>query len=217
MISECRPDHGGELDAAIGNRGDGCGDRNLRAGGVNPAQCTMPFPGMRQSSLPDVALIRDLGRAVSQFRRIPEVPASATIRVNAPSISEYAALLRAYGQRIGEIGSTASFLVNPSDPDGRWQEMTGVHPSVSVTDGSFRDIAPDRRRSPATSFVGAAILKGFGKLWALVGLGHGFAISDELPIARLAAWFGQQPVSGPALTAGAVAIDDPVLVEVPRS
>jgi len=177
----------------------------------------MPFPGMRQSSLPDVALIRDLGRAVSQFRRIPEVPAPATIRVNALTVSEYAALLRAYGQRIGEIGSTASFLVDPSDPDGRWQEMTGVHPSVAVTGGSFRDIAPDRRRSPATSFVGAAILKGFGKLRALAGLGHGFAISDELPIARLAAWFGQRPVSGPALTAGAAAIDDPVWVEVPRS
>ncbi len=131
--------------------------------------------------------------------------------------SEYFASLRAYGQWIGDIDSAASFPVNPGDPAGRWQEMTDVHPSLSVIDGSFRDIAPDRSRIPAASFIGAAILKGLGKFRALTGLGPDFAVGDSVPTARLAAWFGQQPVSRSALTTGTAGIDDAVWVEVPRS
>ncbi len=131
--------------------------------------------------------------------------------------SEYFASLRAYGQWIGDIDSAASFPVNPGDPAGRWQEMTDVHPSLSVIDGSFRDIAPDRSRIPAASFIGAAILKGLGKFRALTGLGPDFAVGDSVPTARLAAWFGQQPVSRSALTTGTAEIDDAVWVEVPRS
>ena len=194
------------------------GAKTALSAGVNPAPCPVPSPpGPRRPSLREVALMRDLERAMRRFWRTPEIPTSVTVCVNAPTVGEYDASLQVYGRLIGAIGSTASVPVNPGSPDERRREMTGAHPSLSVIDGSFRDIASDRSCIPAASFVGAVVLKGLGNFRALAGLGSGFTIGDSIPAACLAASLGQKPLFGPEMTAEAASIDDPAWVEAMRS
>lgn len=143
--------------------------------------------------------------------------------------AEHAARWRAAGAAVTEAQSLdelatmdAAIVVNPNNPDGhitppadllRLARRLRTRGGLLVIDEAFADFAPELCVEPLLaeepeSGENIVVLRSFGKAYGLPGLRLGFALCAEAWAAALRAAQGPWSVSGPALAAGARALDD---------
>jgi cobalamin biosynthesis protein CobC len=232
------PDHGGGVDAAAlqyGGRRDAWVDLST---GINPVAYPMPqISPYDWCALPDATAQDALLQAARRFwhvpndaavlaapgasgliARIPALLVPGKVWIPAPTYNEHgrAFVAAGWGVQPNQNGN-ASVLVNPNNPDGRVWAMSDVTGDLCVIDESFCDVMPGQSLISMATRPGVIVLKSFGKFWGLAGLRLGFAIGDPALIARLAQMLGPWPVSGPALTIGAMALSDVAWAEATRA
>ena len=143
--------------------------------------------------------------------------------------AEHAARWRAAGASVtlasslDELASMdVAIVVNPNNPDGRvtppaellrLARRLRARGGLLVVDEAFADFTPALCLAPLlTSEPGVGenviVLRSFGKAYGLPGLRLGFALCAPSRAAALRAAQGPWSVSGPALTAGALALTD---------
>ncbi len=143
--------------------------------------------------------------------------------------AEHAARWRAAGAVVREVQSLdelatmdAAIVVNPNNPDGRitppcdllrLARRMRAHGGLLVIDEAFADLAPEICVEPLLAEDPEAcenivVLRSFGKAYGLPGLRLGFALCAAARAAALRAEQGPWSVSGPALAAGARALQD---------
>ncbi len=232
-------DHGGGLDAAIAHHGGRRGDWLDLSTGINPVPYRVDeIPDEAWTALPDTGSMDRLLSAARRFWQVPDgaeiiaaAGASALIarmpelsdqpdaHIPGPTYNEHEAAFRRAGKRLDK-GSGVRVLVHPNNPDGRlWSraEVVDEHKTLTIIDESFCDVAPDHTHVTATATPGVVVLKGLGKFWGLAGLRLGFAIGTPETLSTLAESLGPWPVSGPALTIGARALEDTDWAEKTRT
>ena len=115
-----------------------------------------------------------------------------------------------------------AIVVNPNNPDGRitpplellrLARRLRARGGLLVVDEAFADFAPALCLEPLLANEPEAIenvivLRSFGKAYGLPGLRLGFALCAPSRAAALRAAQGPWSVSGPALAAGALALQD---------
>ncbi len=225
-------EHGGGLDAAIARYGGRRADWLDLSTGINPVHYPLPdLPPDAWTQLPDQGAVAALEAAARDFWMVPEGAAvlaapgasalianmprlrpAGRVRIAARSYNEHEAAFRAAGWEIGADDASARVVVHPENPTGvMWRgedERPGTR-DLLVIDESFCDIALGNTHVREMAlWPGVVILKSLGKFWGLAGLRLGFAIGDPDLIARLAAMLGPWPVSGLALHAGRMALED---------
>ncbi len=221
-------DHGGGLDAAVAQYGGRRSDWIDLSTGINPVP--YPVPEIRQAdwtALPDSAAQDALLEAARRHWHVPEgaailaAPGASSliaklpmlapvgrVDIPAPTYNEHAAAFAAHGWELGEESATARVIVHPNNPTGHWYAEETFGTPLTVVDESFADVWPDRTWIKEATRPGVVILKSFGKFWGLAGMRLGFAIAAPEVIGQLTTALGPWAVSGPALTIGAVALDD---------
>ncbi|WP_412917559.1 aminotransferase class I/II-fold pyridoxal phosphate-dependent enzyme, partial [Pseudogemmobacter blasticus] len=150
----------------------------------------------------------------------PRLDPVARARVLGPTYNEHAAALRAAGWQVDEVtspealtGADLAVVVNPNNPDGRCLAPADVLALAGrvgrlVVDESFADPVPDLSVAAQAGRAGMIVLRSFGKFYGLAGLRLGFALGAKADIDRMAAMAGPWAVSGPAILAGTVALQD---------
>ncbi|MEM9437176.1 MAG: threonine-phosphate decarboxylase [Pseudomonadota bacterium] len=230
-------DHGGGLDAALARYGGRREDWLDLSTGINPDPYPLPdFSPSAWNALPDTAAEKRLLSAARSFWKVPDsaeiiaapgasaliaqMPALAAgdqVFIPAPTYNEHAAAFRAHGFAInGDDASLATQVhVHPNNPDGRffWPDELDHPNGLTIIDESFCDVDPARSHIVKTAQPGTIILKSFGKFWGLAGMRLGFAIAHPDTLApknrpSLKDLIGPWAVSGPALAAGAAALED---------
>lgn len=179
-----------------------------RAYGVPPGLAVAAAPGSE-------AIIRALPRFLD-----------ARAVLTATSYSSYAEAWHEAGQllateetpeRAADDAETSLILVNPNNPDGRVVPpkdllvlARGRHGgALVIVDEAFADAEECVSVVPHLSEADPVlVLKSFGKFFGLPGLRLGFAVGPAALVARVAASFGDWPVSGPALAIGSRALGD---------
>ena len=221
-------DHGGGLDAAIAEFGGTRRGWCDLSTGINPISYPVPIlPKDCWQALPDRRAVGDLEVAARKFWRVPDqaallvvsgasaaiaqIPrllAPEMVSIRAPTYNEHAAAFAAAGWTFGD-DATALVAVHPNNPDGRrWTPEEVSAKRLTIIDESFCDICPEASLIDSSVSPGVIVLKSFGKFWGLAGLRLGFVIGDPMLVADLSARLGPWPVSGPALTIGAIALTD---------
>lgn len=222
-------DHGGGLDAAVARYG---GDKSAwidLSTGINP----VPYPigdisPAAWQALPDAAAQDALNQAARSFWDVPHgaavlaAPGASSLisrlpalwrpghaDIRTPTYNEHAAAFEAHGWKIGPEHASVQVAVHPNNPDGRFWSASELTAQHVVIDESFCDIAPEDSLIERVTDGRTIVLKSFGKFWGLAGLRLGFAIGAPELIDRLAQMIGPWAVSGPALTIGAAALNDP--------
>ena len=143
--------------------------------------------------------------------------------------AEHAARWRAAGasmtlaSSLDELASMdVAIVVNPNNPDGgvtpplellRLARRLRARGGLLVVDEAFADFAPALCLEPLLAKEPEAIenvivLRSFGKAYGLPGLRLGFALCSPSRASALRAAQGPWSVSGPALAAGALALQD---------
>jgi cobalamin biosynthetic protein CobC len=227
-------DHGGGLDAAMARFGGKSADWLDLSTGINPLPWPLPaFTAEDWNRLPDQAAFAAIEAAARDFWQVPKAAAvlvapgassliaripwllpSGKVEIPGPTYNEHARAFAAAGWRMGQ--GAGQVLVHPNNPDGRlWTAKDAAAP-FAVIDESFCDVMPEASLIHQATRPGTLILKSFGKFWGLAGLRLGFAIGDPALIARLGQMIGPWAVSGPALRAGAQALQDRVWAEATR-
>lgn len=221
-------DHGGGLDAAVAEYGGTRADWIDLSTGINPvpypvpditseawsalpdraAQDALLGAARRHWHVPDEAAILAAPGASSLIAKLPMLAPMGQVDIPAPTYNEHAAAFTAHGWEIGAERGTARVIVHPNNPTGHWYAEETFKAPLTVVDESFADVWPDRSWVHEAARPGVVILKSFGKFWGLAGLRLGFAIAAPEMIGRLATALGPWAVSGPALAAGAAALDD---------
>ncbi|MEH7827324.1 threonine-phosphate decarboxylase [Gemmobacter denitrificans] len=232
MNAQAKPDHGGGVDAAVAEWGGSRADWLDLSTGINPAP--YPLPGFSPdcwTALPDQRAQDALIAAARRFWAVPEPAevvaapgASALIArmpalcpapacIPGPTYNEHARAFLAAGQPVlAEGPAPVQVVVHPNNPDGRVWPATVAGGRLTVIDESFCDVMPEASQIARAATPGVIVLKSFGKFWGLAGLRLGFAIGlpETLrgPTGHLTDLLGPWPVSGPALHAGTVALQD---------
>lgn len=224
-------DHGGGLDAAVARHGGTRAAWVDLSTGINPVPYPLPdLPRDAWTALPDRGAQDALIAAARTFWKVPEGAAvlaapgasaliarlpglmpAGRVHVPGPTYNEHAAGFAAHGWQVVEDGratAQARVIVHPNNPTGLWHGEESLDARLMVVDESFADIRPDRSLIGHAARPGVIVLKSFGKFWGLAGLRLGFAIGDPELIARLEAFLGPWPVSGPALRIGRAALCD---------
>ncbi len=224
-------DHGGGLDAAVARHGGTRAAWVDLSTGINPVPYPLPdLPKDAWTALPDHGAQDALIEAARAFwdvpegaavlaapgasaliARLPGLMAAGRVHIPGPTYNEHAAAFAAHGWQViteAETGAQARVIVHPNNPTGLWHGEESLDAGLMVVDESFADIRPDRSLIGHAARPGVVVLKSFGKFWGLAGLRLGFAIGDPGMIARLEAFLGPWPVSGPALRIGRAALCD---------
>ncbi|MFQ5624290.1 MAG: threonine-phosphate decarboxylase [Paracoccaceae bacterium] len=226
--------HGGNLDEARAAYG---GDRAAwldLSTGINPRPYPLPdFPAHCWRDLPDTGLQDRLVDAARRFwsvpgnvdivaangasaliAALPRVFETGSVHIPAPTYNEHAAAFSAAGWRVSESRdapdeANARVLVNPNNPDGTVHGDDAFRDvDLGIADESFADtLAPGSLPQPAARKA-TIRLKSFGKFWGLAGTRLGFAVCPPAVANSLRSFLGPWNVSGPALVAGACALDD---------
>ncbi|MEX0305524.1 MAG: threonine-phosphate decarboxylase CobD [Leisingera sp.] len=230
-------DHGGNLSAAMAEFGGARSDWIDLSTGINPHPYPLPeFTAADWGALPDAAALADLEQAARAFWNIPDeaavlaapgasaliaaIPALAEprwVQITKPTYNEHAAAFEARGWIIRVDGpAEARVAVHPNNPDGRMWSEDQLSAPLTIIDESFCDVCPDESLIRMAARPGVIVLKSFGKFWGLAGLRLGFAIGDPKLIKELSTWQGPWAVSGPALRAGTLALQDQAWAEETR-
>ena len=231
-------DHGGGLDMAVAQYGGTRANWVDLSTGINP----MPYPVPPLSddawtSLPDKAAVDRLcaaarrawrvpdGAAVlatpgasAAIAQIPRLAAPGRVHIPAPTYNEHAAAFDQNSWQVVTSGDAdARVLVHPNNPDGRLWTVHDASAPLTIIDESFCDVAPQDSLIDQATQPGTVILKSFGKFWGLAGLRLGFVIGDPDLVGALSEMLGPWPVSGVALTVGAVALADEAWAQTTRA
>jgi cobalamin biosynthetic protein CobC len=233
-------DHGGGLDAAVARYGGEKADWIDLSTGINPTP--YPIGKIPQSSwalLPDAAAQDALVQAARTFwdvpkgaailaapgassliARLPALWPAGKVDIRTPTYNEHAGAFAAHGWQICDQApdqpADVQVVVHPNNPTGRlWQAEDLTAPHV-IVDESFCDVMPEQTHIARVADGRTIVLKSFGKFWGLAGLRLGFAIGAPDHIDRLAALIGPWAVSGPALSIGTAALNDPDWAEQQR-
>jgi len=161
--------------------------------------------------VPEGAAVLAAPGASALIARLPGLMAAGRVHIPGPTYNEHAAAFAAHGWQVvaeAQTGAQARVIVHPNNPTGLWHGEESLDAGLMVVDESFADIRPDRSLIGHAARPGVVVLKSFGKFWGLAGLRLGFAIGDPGMIARLEAFLGPWPVSGPALRIGRAALCD---------
>ncbi|SEP07861.1 L-threonine O-3-phosphate decarboxylase [Salinihabitans flavidus] len=230
-------DHGGGVDLAAARWGGARTDWLDLSTGINPvpypvaeldraawtdlpdrdAQAALIAAARRFWKVPDGAEVLAAPGASALIARIPALVHPGRVEIPTPTYNEHAAAFAAQGWQVGDSPGEARVIVHPNNPTGQFWTDADVTAPLCVIDESFCDIAPERSLVTHAARPGRIVLKSFGKFWGLAGLRLGFAIAAPDLIGRLAAMLGPWPVSGPALAAGATALNDPGWAEDTRA
>lgn len=160
---------------------------------------------------------------------LPEVLPVRTVAVLAPTYAEHLAVWsRTLGRAADRrppvrpvatleeaAGCDLAVVVNPNNPDGRLlaparlRAFAAARPAAGgvnlLVDEAFGDLVPEQTTGGAPHTL---VLRSFGKFYGLAGLRLGFAVGPPAVVARLAEALGPWAVGGPALEAGAAALED---------
>lgn len=236
-MSEKR-DHGGGLDAAVAQFGGTRRDWLDLSTGINPEPYPLgDFSADAWTALPDQKAMDRLLSAARAFwnvpddaeivaapgasaliARLPELCATQTVHIPAPTYNEHAAAFRSRGIANTGVEADAHIYVHPNNPDGRvWSADVIAPRPLTVIDESFCDVMPAASLVAESAKDGVVILKSFGKFWGLAGMRLGFAICAPEMAARIRDLLGPWSVAGPALEIGAHALEDIAWAEATRA
>lgn len=222
-------DHGGGLDAAVARWGGEKSDWLDLSTGINPVPyeigdiapeswAALPDAAAQDAliqaarafwSVPKEAAILAAPGASSLIARIPALWPRGQVAISAPTYNEHAGAFDAHHWDVVRSDGHVQVAVHPNNPDGRLWRAAEFDAPFTVIDESFCDIAPELSHIDRAARDDTIILKSFGKFWGLAGLRLGFAIGSPELIHRLSALIGPWAVSGPALSIGAKALNDP--------
>ncbi len=228
-------DHGGGIDAAAARFGGARADWLDLSTGINPRPYPLPaFAPDAWTALPDRAAFAALEAAAQAFWRVPDgaavlaapgasaliarmpaVLSGSRVHIPQPTYNEHARAFAAQGWNVTDQAPDASVLVHPNNPDGRLHALPDTR--FAVVDESFCDVTPGETLIAHATRPGVLILKSFGKFWGLAGLRLGFLIGDPTLVARMETLIGPWAVSGPALAAGTMALNDTAWAEATRA
>jgi cobalamin biosynthesis protein CobC len=156
---------------------------------------------------------------------LPHQAAAGPVAIAVSTYSEHA-LAWSHGRHeivpcddIRKVPSQArhAVIVNPNNPDGRTVPLDVIAAIASVlrqrdgwlvVDEAFADLEPELSATALCAELPILVLRSFGKFYGLPGLRLGFAIAAPGIIQRIRAALGPWPVSTPALTVGAAALND---------
>ncbi len=228
-------DHGGGIDAAAARFGGARADWLDLSTGINPRPYPLPaFAPDAWTALPDRAAFAGLEAAAQVFWRVPDgaavlaapgasaliarMPAvldGTRVHIPQPTYNEHARAFAAQEWTVTDNTPDATVVVHPNNPDGRRHTLPATR--FAVVDESFGDVTPDDSLIAHATRSGVMILKSFGKFWGLAGLRLGFLIGDPTLVARMETLIGPWAVSGPALAAGTMALNDTAWAEATRA
>lgn len=153
--------------------------------------------------------------AEAGLRVLPRVTGARSVAIVSPTYGGHAEAWRLAGAKVETIGhdalastaAEAAVVVNPNNPDGA--RLTDLDPGDRwlIVDESFVETDPElsiAHRAHGRTIV----LRSFGKFYGLPGLRLGFVIADPGLAARVAAQFGDWPVSAEAIAMGTPAYAD---------
>jgi cobalamin biosynthesis protein CobC len=232
-------DHGGNLDAAIGQFGMHANGWIDLSTGIN--RQPFPLPPIPQDDWTDLphasrlaALEKDLCAYLGTSRPAVVLPgAQGAIQlvpylmpvghaaILSPTYNEHAGALRQAGWQVTEptglsslAGVDVAVVVNPNNPDGQIhqpQDLVALSRRVGllIVDESFADAMPGLSVIPYIGDHPIVVLRSFGKFWGLAGLRLGFAVGHAPSVTALRRMAGPWPVSGAAITVGRAALADP--------
>ena len=228
-------DHGGGIDAAAARFGGARADWLDLSTGINPRPYPLPafapdawtalpdraaFAGLEAAArvfwhVPDGAAVLAAPGASALIARIPAVLSGSRVHIPQPTYNEHARAFAAQGWSVTDNAPDATVVVHPNNPDGRLHALPDTR--FAVVDESFCDITPGESLIAHATRPGVLILKSFGKFWGLAGLRLGFLIGDPTLVARMETLIGPWAVSGPALAAGTMALNDTAWAEATRA
>ncbi len=166
------------------------------------------------------------GAGVQAFiQALPRAFSAQSVAILGFTYAEHAACWRGAGAQISTVETLddlveadVAVIVNPNNPDGRLvsvQEITTLAQKMArrggllVIDESFMDFTPQHSVASLTALNEVIVLRSFGKAYGLPGLRLGFALCAPDLATRLRKLLGPWAVSGPALTIGVQALQDP--------
>lgn len=233
-----RRDHGGNLDRAIATHGGTAADWIDLSTGINRQPWPVPPLGRDAwTGLPTRAAIASLHSAAraawgvsgailatagaqAAIQLVPRLRPAGHARVLWPTYNEHAGALRDVGWQVDDApdvdalaGADLAVVVNPNNPDGRRHAPADLlalagRVGLLVVDESFADPTPELSLAGATGRENLIVLRSFGKFYGLAGARLGFVLGSDPDIARLRAFAGPWPVSGPAIEIGRAALAD---------
>ena len=169
---------------------------------------------------------------------LPRLLAPTKVAVHGPTYGEHAAAWSDAGHTVVHVNCdgvanaadarshTIAIFVNPNNPDGRLWPPERLHAAAercaaaggfAVIDEAFADLVPKASLAPQADAPGIVILRSVGKFFGLPGLRVGFALGSPALIGRLRRALGPWAVSGPAIEAAGLALEDDVWVAETRS
>lgn len=164
------------------------------------------------------------------IQAVPNLYAPASVAILGPTYAEHAPSWAACGHRVEDAPSSCALsvtgaaagtdyavVVNPNNPDGRIQPPDALvafgdelfeRGGALIIDEAFCDVSPKSSTVAYSGKPGLVVLKSFGKFFGLAGMRLGFAICDRDTAARLKKRLGPWAVSGPAIWAATLAMND---------
>lgn len=153
--------------------------------------------------------------AEAGLRALPRLLGARSVAVVSPTYGGHAEAWRQAGARVetipaDQLTSTAAeavVVVNPNNPDGAQHDTLEPSGRWLIVDESFVETAPQLSVAPRAGGR-LVVLRSFGKFYGLAGVRLGFVIAEPGLAARVAAQFGDWPVSAEAMAAGTAAYVD---------
>ena len=153
--------------------------------------------------------------AEAALRALPRLLGARSVAIAAPTYGGHAEAWRLAGAKVrcvapedlSAVASEAVVVVNPNNPDGARREDLEAGDRWLIVDESFVETAPELSVAVRAGHR-LIVLRSFGKFYGLAGVRLGFVIAEPGLAARVAAQFGDWPVSAEAIAAGTAAYAD---------